>query len=69
MDNNKKVGLTVVIMSCICAVLGNTNLFVDIAYGHTNSESFVLHTICAIVYNICAIVWILRYCKSKKDNK
>ena len=69
MDSKKKGNLAVVIMNCICAVLWNINLFVDIAYGYTNSVSFVLHIICAIVWDICAIVWIVRYRKSKMDNE
>jgi len=67
MDDKKKVNLAVVIINCICAVVWNINLFVDLTYGYTNSVSFALHIICAIVWDICAIVWILRYLKSKKN--
>lgn len=69
MDDKKKISIAVVIINCICAVVWNINLFVDLAYGYTNSVSFALHIICAIVWDICAVVWILRYRKSKKDNE
>ena len=69
MDKEKKVSLAVVIITCICAVVWNINLFVDLTYGYTNSISFVLHMICAIVWNICAVIWVRRYLKSKKDNE
>ena len=68
MDNKKKVNLAVVIINCICAVVWNINLFVDFAYGYTNSVSFVLHIICAIAWDVCAVAWVLRYLKSKKKN-
>ena len=67
MDDKKRVNLAVVIINCICAVLWNINLFVDLTYGYTNSVSFTLHIICAIAWDICAIAWILRYLKSKKN--
>ena len=66
MDDKKNVNITVVIITCICAVVWNINLFLDFAYGYTNSVSFVLHIICAIVWDICAIVWIVRYLNTKK---
>lgn len=69
MDDKKKVSIAVVILNCICAVVSNINLFVDLAYGYTNSVSFVLHILCAIVWDICALVWVLRYRKSKKSNE
>lgn len=67
MDDKKRVNLTVVIINCICAVVWNINLFVDLTYGYTNFVSFTFHIICAIVWDICAIGWILRYLKSKKN--
>ncbi len=66
MDDKKNVNIAVVIITCICAVVWNINLFLDFAYGYTNSVSFVLHIICAIVWDICAIVWIVRYLNTKK---
>ena len=69
MDDKKKVSIAVVIINCICAVVWNINLFVDLVYGYTNSVSFVLHIICAIAWDICALVSILKYRKSKKDNE
>lgn len=68
MDDKKKVSIAVVIINCICAVVWTINLIIDLTFGYTNSISFVLHIICAIGWWICAVVWILRYLKSKKDN-
>ena len=64
MDEKKTGSLFVVIINCICAVLWNINVFVDLAYGFPN----VLRIICAIVWDFCAVVWVLRYLKSKKNN-
>ena len=69
MDNKKKTNFAVMIINCICAVVWNINLFVDLAYGYTNSISFVLHIICAITWDICAIVWIILYISTKKNNE
>lgn len=68
MNEKKKVNLAVVIINCICAVVWNINLFVDLAYGYTNSVSYVLHILCAIAWDICAIIWIIRYLKYKRGN-
>ena len=69
MGDKKKMSIAVMVITCICAVVWNINLFVNLAYGYTNSVSFVLHIICAIEWDICAVVWILHYRKSKEDNK
>lgn len=69
MDDNKKVSIEVVIINCICAVVWNINLFVDLVYGYINAVLFVLHIVCAIAWDICAVVWIIRYLKSKKNNE
>ena len=68
MDKEKKVSIAAVILNCICAVVWNINLFIDIAYGFTSSATFALHIFCAIGWDFCAVVWILRYIKSKKNN-
>ncbi|MBE6891585.1 MAG: hypothetical protein E7481_06110 [Ruminococcaceae bacterium] len=67
MDENKKVNIWVVVVTCFCAVVWNINLIVDFIYGYTNTVSFVLHIICAIAWDICAVIWIIRYINSKKD--
>lgn len=69
MDNKKKTNFAVMIITCICAVVWNINLLVDLTYGYTNSISFVLHIICAIAWDICAIVWVVRYINTKKNNE
>ena len=69
MDNKKKTNFAVMIINCICAVVWNINLFVDLTYGYTNSISFVLHIICAIAWDICAIVVVVRYINTKKNNE
>lgn len=68
MNKNKEVSIAVVLINCVCAVIWNINVFVALSYGFTNSVSFVLRVICAIVWDFCAVVWILRYLKSKKNN-
>lgn len=67
MDKKKEVSLGIVIINCICAVVWNINLFVDLAYGYTNAMSFALHIICAIVWDICAVAWVVHYLKARKD--
>lgn len=69
MEEKKKVNLAVVVINCICAVVWNINLFVDLAYGYTNSVSYGLHILCAIVWDVCAIIWIFRYLKYKRENQ
>ena len=65
---DKKKSFFVVVINLVCVVVWNINLFVDLAYGYTNSVSFVLHIICAIAWDICAVAWVLRYLKLKKNN-
>ena len=62
MDKKKTVGLPIVIINCVCAVVWNISVFVDLAYSFPN----VLHIICAIVWDACAVIWILRYLKARK---
>ena len=63
MDKKKSVGTgTAMILNCICAIVWNINVIIDLAYGFPK----VLHIICAIVWDICAVVWVVRYLKSKK---
>ena len=65
MDKKKTVSTKVaMILNCICAVVWNINVFVDLADGFPN----MLRMICAIIWDICAIVWILRYLKTKKES-
>ena len=52
----------VVILFCICAAVWNAHVLVDLAYGFPNA----LHMILAIVWDVCAVVWFLRYLKSKR---
>ena len=68
MDEKNRVNKTSVVMYCICAVAWNINLFLDIAYGNSNSKSFVWHIVFALAWDILAVIWVLRYRKSKKDN-
>ena len=69
MDNKKKVSLAVVIINCLCAVLWNVTLFLDLVNGYTDSVAFMLHIVCAIVWDACAVIWIIRYKKSQKQNE
>ena len=59
---NKTVGTGIaLILACVCAVVWNINVFVDLSYGFTNW----LHIICAVVWDICAVIWIVRYIKKR----
>ena len=68
MDSKKKLSLSAVIIHCICAVVWNIILILDLAFGYTYSVSFALHILCAITQDICALIWIVRYINSKKHN-
>ena len=56
------------IIFIICAVICNIILLEEFIYGDINSKSFIIHIICAIVWDFNAIVWTIRYIKSKKNN-
>ena len=65
MDKKKTLSTGIaMILNCICAIVWNINVIIDLAYGFPN----VLHIICAIVWDVCAVVWVLRYLKSKKNS-
>ena len=68
MGKNDKVSIFAVISTSICAVIWNILVCIDLYYGYPNHVSFVLHIVCAAVWDISAIVWILRYVKSKKNH-
>ena len=67
MERKDKASIFAVVSTSICAIIWNILLFVDLYYGYSNNFSFILHIVCAIVWDICAIVWIMRYLKSKKS--
>ena len=67
MERKDKASIFAVVSTSICAIIWNILLFVELYYGYSNNVSFVLHIVCAIVWDICAIVWITRYLKSKKS--
>ena len=63
--DKKKIGSTHVamILNCTSAVIWNILVFVDLAYGFPNTP----HIICAIIWDFCAVVWVIRYLKWKKN--
>ena len=66
MDKKTTVSTKVaMILNCICAVVWNINVFVDLAYGFPN----MLRIICAIICDFCACVWVVRYVKTKKNSR
>lgn len=67
MSYKKKASLFSVVINCICAIIWNLNLFVDLVYGYSNYVLFYLHIACAIIWDICAIYLIIRYGKYKKQ--
>ena len=65
MEKKKTVSTRVaMILNCICAAIWNIHVFVDFAYGFPNA----LHILCAIVWDFCAVVWVIRYLKSKDNS-
>lgn len=69
MNNEKEINLFAVVINCICAVVWNLNLFVDLMYGYSNNISFYLHIACAVIWDIIAVYLIVRYRKNKKQQK
>ena len=69
MNNKKKVSIAYVTIHWVIAVVWIITLFVDLTHEYVNSESFRVHIFCAITWNICAIVWTVRYLGYKRYNK
>lgn len=65
MEEKKKVSLKGVIISCVCAVVWDLNLVLDLVYGYSNKASFVLHILCSIAWSIFAIGCIIRYFRDR----
>ena len=64
----EKKNLTAVMVIMVsCAVVWNLNLLVDLVCGYTSKVSFVLHIVCAIAYDLCAVVWIAQYVKRRRN--
>ena len=66
MDKKKSVSPALVVLMCINAVIWNINLLLDLIRGYTSTGTLILHIVCAIAWDICAIAWVLYYLKSKK---
>ena len=65
MDKKKTVSTGVaMILYCICAIVWNINVMIDLAYGFPNA----LHIICAIAWDFSAVVWVVRYIRLKKHS-
>ena len=65
MDKKKTlVAFVAMILNCICAIAWNINVFIDFAYRFPN----ILHIICAIVWDCCAALWVVRYLKTKNNS-
>lgn len=52
MEKKDKVSIFAVVSTSICAIIWNILLFVDLYYGYSNNVSFVLHIVCAIVWDL-----------------
>lgn len=61
MQEKKTVKIPPVIITSLCAVIWNIQLFIDLFSGDTNEVTFFLHIVCAIIWDICAVSWIVRY--------
>ena len=69
MNNEKKISLFAVVINCICAVVWNLNLFVDLMYGYSNNISFYLHIACAVIWDVIAVYLLVRYRKYKNQQE
>ena len=69
MNNKKKVSKNTVAINWINAVLWNIIFFKDLANGYATAESFRIHLLCAIAWDVCAIVWTARYLEYKRYDK
>ena len=66
MNDQKKVSIAVVIIFCLNAAIWTIRLIAGLAYGYTDYGRFMVDIFCAIGWIFIAVVWIIRYCKSKK---
>lgn len=65
MKEKRPVSLFVVVMNCLCAVLWTVNCVKGLLNGNVRG----LDVACAIVWCICAAVWIKRYLDQKKSEE
>lgn len=66
MEKKDKVSVFTLISTCGCAVIWSILVFVDLYYGPHDKGLFTLHIACAVIWDICAVLSILRYIKSRK---
>lgn len=66
MDEKKNVSLAVVIIHCFCAVIWNVNVILKLV-AKSYDLSFYIHIVAAVLWDICAVLWICRYVKGKKE--
>lgn len=59
---NEKISTVLVILNCLCAIVWDIKVIIDLAYGFPN----MLHVIFAILWDFLAIMWVVKYVKSKK---
>ena len=69
MDDKKKVSVTTVVINWIAAILWNITFFSNLVHGYATAESFRIHLLCAIAWDLCAIVWTARYLEFKRNNQ
>lgn len=71
MKNGKKLDLdfVLVIITCLCAIMANVQVAYALYSGNTDSFSFALHIICAILWDISLVLRICWYRKDKKNKK
>ena len=66
MDKNRNVSTRIaMILNCICAVVWSIDAFLSLYYGFPS----VLRILCAVVWDFSAIVWIVRYLKTRKKDR
>ena len=67
MEKKKIPGAATLILYCLCAVIWDINVIVDIIYRIPNQFTFYLHIICAILWNISSIILFYNFRKQQKE--
>ena len=69
MNKKNRTSIAVVIINYITAILWDILLLIDIVRCQEDAGIFILHLVCAFLWNVCAVMWTIRYLKEKKANE
>ena len=65
MEKKKVNSLGAAICYCLCAFVWDIVLVLDFVDGYSSIFSFITHIICTISFNLCAILWLIKYKKER----